>query len=237
MPRNTTPRCPSPQPQYDGSNMLERSWRHALASVSKLWRPSNTQEITHCTVARYAMHLIDLGSGVPYTAQQIMSAMATAPMDRTTEEGPPESAVANFYETDNGGGGNKDIRFVQVDDGTPPTVVLSAGSFSTPISVAVSGRAITVTCPTAIGQITTTAAGVISAINASGAASAILTASNKTGSDGSENMANSFGPWELAGGVAGTPADALGQQCFVNSSDVYVCTRLSPVKWAGPLNQ
>lgn len=237
MPQNTAPRCPHPQPEHDGRTTCERKWRQALSYVSQLWRPSNVRETTHCTVSRYAMHLIDLTTGIAYTAQQLLGSGSASVMERTTEEGAPDSAIANFYETNNGGGGNKDIRFEQVDDGAAPTVVLSAGSFATPISVGVSGRTITVTCSAAIGQITNTAAQIISAINSSGVASAIITASNKTGSDGSENLSNSVGPWTLAGAVEGTSAEALGQTCIVNSSDVYVCTRISPVKWVGPLNQ
>jgi hypothetical protein len=76
MPFDTAPRCPEPQSDHQGRRTLERKWKHALAYVSQLWRPANTQEQTHCTVARYAMHLIDLTTGAAYTVQQLLNTVS-----------------------------------------------------------------------------------------------------------------------------------------------------------------
>ena len=38
----------------------------------------------------------------------------------------------------------------------------------------------------------------------------------------------------LVGGLSGTPAAALGQDCICNQESFYKCVRLDPVKWAGP---
>lgn len=93
MSRKAASLCPNPQPEYDGGNTLERRWRHALAYVSKLWRPSNSQEVTHCTVSRYAMHLIDLTTGIAYTVQQLLGSGSVSVMERTTEEGSDRKSV------------------------------------------------------------------------------------------------------------------------------------------------
>ncbi|GAA5124694.1 hypothetical protein JIN84_13010 [Luteolibacter yonseiensis] len=40
----------------------------------------------------------------------------------------------------------------------------------------------------------------------------------------------------MSGGVGGTLATRLGQPAISNEADAYMCVRLSPVKWVGPLN-
>jgi hypothetical protein len=155
-------------------------------------------------------------------------------ISRSAAQGPPVNAVRNFYETENTGD-NNDIRFEQLDSGAAPTVQLSAGGFSAVTSVSVSGRTITVIASANIGMINKTAAEIIAAINGDPVASLMVLASNKSGSNGTGTMGANYGPWTLAGAVAGTAASVLDQACIVGDAGrnklEYRCVQMTPVKW------
>jgi hypothetical protein len=133
---------------------------------------------------------------------------------------PNAAAVPNFLETTQGGPGNNDIRYEQVDDNlTPPSVTYSAGSVFAVLTISVVGRNITVSCPSNIGLITTLASAVITAINGDPTASTMVNAANKSGSDGSGTLYAAGGPYALSGGSdAGPTATHLGQLCKASTA-------------------
>jgi len=233
MPFDTAPRCPEPQPDHQGRRTLERKWKHALAYVSQLWRPSNTLEQTHCTVARYAMHLIDLTTGAAYTVQQLLNT-APAVITRTAEQGDPNGTssvtVSGTFAEINGvylhaglfGGVKTFSKLGGTWNGTaavPEDKYLHKTSgkwtFSSVVGDGVEGEIQTVILQS----------GVTNFQSPTDVSSWIAFDGNVPQTEIS--VTGDTGPL--------TPT-AIGQLCIVDTSDAYVAAQVDPPIWLGPLN-
>lgn len=156
---------------------------------------------------------VGTGTGSPSLAAATVSAGAvvfTPPAAPTPAVAgavftPPSPFTPNFLETAFAGADN-DLRFSQVDGGSPPTMrflmVTSGGS-----SVTVTGRAIVVRLMQNFSNYYLLASDVKAFIETSVPAMALISVSYKAGNDGSGQVCQptttdiSFGPTALAGGV------------------------------------
>jgi hypothetical protein len=66
---------PVPHPDWSGQNEIDAAPGKTIAKRARLWRPLRTiLEPLACTLARYAHRLIDRTTGIPYSADELMTA-------------------------------------------------------------------------------------------------------------------------------------------------------------------
>lgn len=147
-------------------------------------------------------------TAAPQTARRVIAAISPQ------VKGLP-SPYASFSTTF---GSNKDLTFTAKDagaEGSQASIRYVVAGVSTPLSVTVSGRAVTVNVATdGASAATSTANQVLAAVNASPAASAVLTAALATGSSGVGVVAalsatNLAGGADIQGGISNAPTPTI----------------------------
>jgi hypothetical protein len=144
--------------------------------------------------------------------------------------------IPNFLETNDNSNTNNDLRFEQVDYRNPVYVEFYAAS---PISgfppqptgvpkIVVVGNLVSLIGAANFGANTTSSAEFVTLIQASPAASALITVANKTGNNGTSVLTTAFGPTLLTGGVgAGVdlkfPATVTGTQSATVYATAHTC--------------
>jgi hypothetical protein len=237
MPYNTAPRCPEPPENHAGRTTRERKWKHALAYVSQLWRPSNTLEQTHATVSRYAMHLIDLTTGAAYTVQQLLSATASIAWASIT--GKP-TTLAGFGITD-AASSTHTHSLADVSGAGPAAITRTAGQGSPiSISVAISGGGYTGTVVNRTSDIYNTktlySSGIFR-VEWTGTQWRFLANGVEVDTAEGDTAIPSDASWSTITVTSNHVAVAApGQACIVGASDIYIGAQVSPAIWLGPIN-
>lgn len=197
-----------------GACTLSLGFMGAAASVTFTGSEDNTAIDTAITAALEGMHTIGTGnvtvsvSGTTNRAAAVTFAgvlgKLAVPLITATASG--GSAVRATLSTNLTGATNNDLTYTAVTGGTAGNSITVAyvdpSANDATLSVSVVGSAITVNLATGgAGAITSTAAQIKTAIEASTPASALVTVANKTGNDGSGVVA-ALSATPLAGGLA-----------------------------------
>lgn len=157
--------------------------------------------------------VVDLPSG---SAPNAPGGVASAPGSSPNAPGviveaytPPQDipATPNFLETNDTAEANNDLRFTQVNPLIPTYVELVIGPDLQPSSVSVTGgNTVFIRANTNFGVSNLTAAAAKTLIEASAAASALVTCAFKAGNNGTGRLRTAFGPTLLSGGTPAIPA-------------------------------
>ena len=107
-PRNRQ-EAPPPHPDWVGRKEVDAPSSKSLVKMARLWRPVETfLELAACTLARYALRVIDRQTGIPYSADELKTwiladagaggstdTIATDPGDGNA----PEGGLGEYFET------------------------------------------------------------------------------------------------------------------------------------------